>query len=220
MLPISVFLYYSHRILLSKPRQVQEVRVLVELVEDGAGRIFQVVCGEDGGRVWGQFFGEGGAALVVLECRDTGGDYRMLVEGKTVLGRSSPSPALSRCGCVSWSGWPNRSSAAGTAAAAYALVPPTLGCTRPTRLAASHRYGTRAAGRSHLRAKVMVVGGEVGSGESSFGGRGIGFPAWWALGRWWGSLTYLAGATTAAASPLPANTSRPPFLPVGQTTHT
>lgn len=159
VLPISMLLYYGHGILLSKSRQVQEVWILVELVEDGAGRIFQVVCGEDGGRVWGQFFGEGGAALVVLEGRDTGGDCSMLVEGKTLLGRSSPSPALSRCGCVSWSGWPNRSSAAGTAAAAYALVPPTLGCTRPTRLAASHRYGTRAAGRSHLKAKVMVVGG-------------------------------------------------------------
>jgi hypothetical protein len=51
-----------------------EVRVLVELVEDGARRVLEVRGGEDGDGVGRQLFGEVGAALKVLEGGDAGRD--------------------------------------------------------------------------------------------------------------------------------------------------
>jgi hypothetical protein len=63
---IFMLLYYRQRILFLEPRKIQKVRVLVELVEDGARGILQVIRSEDGYRVRRKLFGEVCAALVIL----------------------------------------------------------------------------------------------------------------------------------------------------------
>lgn len=47
--------------------EVEEVRILVEFVEDGAGAVFDVGSREDGDAVGWQRGGEGGAAVEVFE---------------------------------------------------------------------------------------------------------------------------------------------------------
>jgi hypothetical protein len=69
----------------------------------------------------------------------------------------------------------------------------------------------------------MVVDGEVGSSESSFGGRGIGFPTSWALGPSVAGMPDVPCRwhyTTAAASPSPQTRPGPHFcLSDTQRTH-
>lgn len=52
--------------------QVEEVRFLVEFVEDGTGAVFDIRRSEDGDAVLGESFGEICAALVVFESRNSG----------------------------------------------------------------------------------------------------------------------------------------------------
>ena len=55
--------------------QVEEVRLLVEFVKNGAGPVLDVGGSEDGDGVLWKGFGEVGAALVVLESRDAGSHW-------------------------------------------------------------------------------------------------------------------------------------------------
>ena len=52
-------------------------------VEDGAGAVFDVVRCEDCDAVLGEFGGEGGAAVVVLQGGDAWGDFCLLVRRST-----------------------------------------------------------------------------------------------------------------------------------------
>jgi hypothetical protein len=71
--------YYGDGILFEEARQVAEVGVLVEFVEDGAGGIFEVGGGEDSDGVWRELFGELGAAFKVLEGADARRDCSKLL---------------------------------------------------------------------------------------------------------------------------------------------
>jgi hypothetical protein len=96
--------------------QIQKVRILVELVEDGSGAVLDIGRGEYGDGVLRESFGKLDASVVVFLRRDTGRDYHSSTRSLPPTWKvvTAPSPALSRCGCVSCSGWPNLSSAADT----------------------------------------------------------------------------------------------------------
>ena len=55
--------------------QVEEVRFLVEFVEDGTGAVLDIRRREDSDTVLGESFGEVCAALVVLESRNSGSHW-------------------------------------------------------------------------------------------------------------------------------------------------
>jgi hypothetical protein len=55
--------------------QVEEVRLLVELIEDGTRSVLDVGGSEDGDGVLGKGFGEVCAAFVIFKGRDSGGHW-------------------------------------------------------------------------------------------------------------------------------------------------
>jgi hypothetical protein len=55
--------------------QVEEVRLLVEFVEDGTGSVLDIGGSEDGDGVLGEGFGEVCAAFMVFEGRDSGSHW-------------------------------------------------------------------------------------------------------------------------------------------------
>jgi hypothetical protein len=135
--------YYGEGILFEEARQVAEVGVLVELVKDGTGGIFEVRGGEHGDGVWRELFGELGAALKVFESRYIRCYLRNVSMGREAYGTVAPSPAFNRCGWVSCSGCPNLSSAAGTLKHRLAVLPAPYALRRCT------------VGRSDLKQRFM-----------------------------------------------------------------
>jgi hypothetical protein len=55
--------------------QVEEVRLLVKFVKDGTGSVLDIGGSEDGDGVLWKGFGKVGAALVILESRDSGSHW-------------------------------------------------------------------------------------------------------------------------------------------------
>lgn len=73
---------------------------------------------EDGNAISGELAGEGGSSMVIFEGGDARSHYAIRQRGFSrrppCLPKCAHSPGRMRCGCVSYSGWPNLHSAAET----------------------------------------------------------------------------------------------------------
>lgn len=85
--------------------EVEEVGVLVEGIEDGAGAVLEIAGSKDGDAASRQLVGKGSAAVVVFESRDTRSDWRGSARaGQREHTACIRSPAWMRWGWVSCSG--------------------------------------------------------------------------------------------------------------------
>jgi hypothetical protein len=109
--------------------KVQEIRVLMELVEDSARAIFDIRCSENSDRVGREGFRKLRTTIVVFLSRNSWGHYdTQSAHYIQALLPSVPSPGRNRCGCVSCSGCPNRSFEACTLCHLLHSFDPTTRC--------------------------------------------------------------------------------------------